>query len=789
VAFGVDSSEIWVLTSAKVYQLDWNSNRTLSEADLGGAAGIQAIRYHYPSRTAFVGATIKGKVQLTSIAQGKVKVLTDGLGRTRSGALALCAKKNLAIVPLLDENQIALVDLSTGKVQRTVDVGVVPFGAVVDAEGTVAYISNWGGRRPGANDLIGLMGYRANPGRVVVDNRGIASTGTITKVDLEAGTISATIVTGLHPTAMALDEKNARLYVANGNEDSVSVIDTHTDRVTKTLAIKPFRENAFGAAPTALALTRDGSALYVACGGLNAIAVFKTDTGALTGMIPTAWYPAGLALSPDGKNIAVSTLLGEGAGYSGNPKLKFALAVRGSIAVIPVPDAAQLASYTTAVAENNHVTLGPPGTVAAGNPSTKPVAIPNRSGEPSLIEHVVFIIKENRTYDQVLGDIGKGNSEPSLAMFGRDVTPNQHKLAEQFVLLDNFYAVGGNSADGHQWLTQANETDYCLWAGYQGRSYPFDGSDPIAYSNPGFLWDAALRMKKTVRIYGEYAGLTGGWDRQKMFKQWRDGEDFHDTFHTVAPLAPLNAILAANYPAYSTAVPDVVRSKLFLADIARWQQAGEQMPNLTMIALPSNHTAGTRPDESTPKSMVADNDLAVGQIVEALTKSRFWPKMLIFVVEDDAQNGVDHVDGHRTVALAISPYIRRGTIDSSFYSQLSMLKTIELVLGLPSLTLFDLIAPSMNASFTNVPDLTTYAREEPKQSLFEVNPPLKSMRGQERRDAVASRGMRFDIPDAAPTEKLNRIIWRSVRGVNANYPQVRHSIFAPLAVDVDDDDR
>jgi YVTN family beta-propeller protein len=588
---------------------------------------------------------------------------------------------------------------------------------------------------------------------------------------------------------MALDEKNARLYVANGNEDSVSVIDTHTDRVTSTLVIKPFRESAFGASPTALALSRDGSLLYVASGGSNAIAVFRTDNGTLSGMIPTAWYPAGLALSPDGKYIAVSTLLGEGSGYSGNPKLKFALALRGSIAVIPIPDAAQLASYTTAVAENNHVTLGPAAAIAAGNPGAKPVAIPNRSGEPSLIEHVVFIIKENRTYDQVLGDIGKGNSEPSLAMFGRDVTPNQHKLAEQFVLLDNFYAVGGNSADGHQWLTQANETDYCLWPGYQGRSYPFDGSDPIAYSNTGFLWDAALRMKKTVRIYGEYAGMTAGWNRQRMLKQWRDGEDFHDTFHTVAPLAPVNNILATNYPAYTTGIPDVVRSKIFLADIARWQQDGQQMPNLMFLALPSNHTSGTQPSESSPKAMVADNDLAVGQIVDALTKSRFWPKMLIFVVEDDAQNGVDHVDGHRTVALAISPYIRRGTIDSLFYSQLSMLKTIELVLGLPSLTLFDLIAPPMSASFTNVPDLAGYTREEPKQSLFEINPPLKAMRGQERRDAIASRSMRFDIPDAAPTEKLNRILWRSVMGMNVKYPRVRHSVFAPLAVDIDDDDR
>lgn len=471
-----------------------------------------------------------------------------------------------------------------------------------------------------------------------------------------------------------------------------------------------------------------------------------------------------------------------------DPKRRIVQAARGSIAVVEVPDAAQLASYTTAVAENNHLTLGAPAPVARGSSNARPAPVPSRAGDPSLIEHVVFIIKENRTYDQVLGDIGKGNSDPTLTMFGRDVTPNQHKLAEQFVLLDNFYAVGGNSADGHQWLTQANETDYCLWPGYQGRSYPFDGSDPVAYSSSGFLWDAALRMKKSVRIYGEFAGTTAGWDRQKLLQQWRDNVDFNNMFHTVAPIAPLNAILAGNYPAYSTLIPDVVRAKIFLTDLAHWQQDG-QMPNLTILGLPSHHTSGTQPDASTPKAMVADNDLALGQMVEALTKSRFWPKMAIFIVEDDAQNGVDHVDGHRTVGLVVSPYVKRGAIDSTFYSQASMVKTIELMLGLPTMSLFDLIATGMHPSFTATADLSAFTHLEPTQSLFDRNPPLKAMRGQERRDARASVAMRFDIPDAAPTEKLNRILWRSTMGMNVRYPRVVHSIFSPMAVYIDDDDR
>ena len=265
------------------------------------------------------------------------------------------------------------------------------------------------------------------------------------------------------------------------------------------------------------------------------------------------------------------------------------------------------------------------GTAAPVAPATKAVALPARSGDPSLIEHVVYIIKENRTYDQVFGDIGKGNSEPSLTMFGRDVTPNQHKLAEQFVLLDNFYATGGNSADGHQWATQANETAYCLWPGYEGRSYPYNGTDPLAYSSSGFLWDYALARGRTVRVYGEYAGALPDDQktRHELLAGWRNGEKFRGRWNIKAPIAKLNTILAPYFPSYSQGIPDVVRAQLFLEDLEQWKKDGK-MPNLSILLLPSDHTVGTRPGGSTPKAMVADNDLAVGQIVEGLSKSPFW---------------------------------------------------------------------------------------------------------------------------------------------------------------------
>jgi hypothetical protein len=415
--------------------------------------------------------------------------------------------------------------------------------------------------------------------------------------------------------------------------------------------------------------------------------------------------------------------------------------------------------------------------------------VPVRAGDPTPIEHVVYIIKENRTYDQVFGDIGKGASDPSLVMYGQKVTPNQHRLARDFVLLDNFYATGGNSGDGHQWLTQANETDYCMWPGYVGRSYPFDGTDPIAYAKNGFLWDYALRAAKTVRVFGEYAGsLNDGSDRLGLLEKWKSGADFTAHWKIEAPLEPLNKILAPNYPPFSTAVPDMIRAQIFLKEFASWERAG-RMPNLTIVQLPSNHTRGTTPGMSTPEAMVADNDLALGRIVEALSKSPFWKSMAIFVVEDDAQNGVDHVDGHRTVALVVSPYARRGEVDSTMYSHPSMVKTIELILGLPTMSLFDLIANPMGASFQEEPDFAGFVAEIPEQSLYAVNPQLKALRGPARKAAADSAKMRFDVPDAAPSGRLNRILWNAARGWQTAYPGARRAAFVPPGLELDDDER
>lgn len=780
LAFGSDPAELWVLNASHVYRMNWKNNHVVRKFPLNGRPGLQGIAYSGGHGIAVVSDR-SGKVRLLSIDEEAVPMV-ENIGDQIGGAVAVSG--STVLVPLIFNNKLAVV--REGKLAGTVQTGIAPFGVATD--GQTAFVSNWGGRPPTAADLTAATGYSPIADRVVIDSRGIAATGTVTRIDLNSLQPTASIPAGLHPTALTWDRERQMLYVANSNSDSVSVVETKTNTVVKTIPIQPFRTRVAGIAPTALALSPDGSRLYVACGGINAIVVLNISTGVIEGAIPTAWYPNGLALTADGKWLAVSALLGPGSGWREAPEKRHALMYRGSVSVIPLPDHAQLASYTTAVAENNRMSAS--ASSAPRDPAAKPLPVPERTGDPSLIEHVVYIIKENRTYDQVFGDLSKGNGDPTLVMFGENITPNQHRLADDFVLLDNFYATGGNSADGHQWATQANETAYCLWPGYIGRSYPYDGSDPIAYSSGGFIWDLALQQNKSVQVFGEFAPAMPDppENRQALLQAWKRGEDFTGRWKINSPIPPLDGLLARHYPSYSTAIPDVVRAQILLADIAKWQAEGK-MPNLVLAQLPSNHTNGASPGASTPQAMVADNDLALGQIVEALSKTQFWPKMAIFVVEDDAQNGVDHVDGHRTVALAISPYTRRGHVDSTFYSHQSILKTIELILGLPTLSLFDLIANDMRNSFTGEADLKPFEATVPKQSLEERNPPLSALRGAPRRAALASMRMRWNVPDAVPTERLNRIVWQQVRGWGTPYPEPRRAVFAPLTIEIDDDDR
>jgi YVTN family beta-propeller protein len=826
VTFGGSDAEVYVSTSWKgsgaIFKLDWQANRVETLIKTAAAPGMQGLVFDTGRGSPLLSGISKLKegTKTRSVVQliaggsdGNATVVGDGLGANAAGGVAVGGNGDhrLAVVALTFNDEAAVVDLATGK-SKKIRTGIAPFGAVINRTGSVAFVSNWGGRFPRAGDRTAKTGVHEGADDVVTDQRGIASTGTVSQIDLHSGTVTAEIPVGLHPTSLAWDETRNRLYVANSNTDTISVIDTTTNRVVETISVQPFEKRAAGVAPEALVLSPDGTRLYAACAGINAVAVIAvgaTGGNKIEGLIPTGWYPTHIALSPSGRYLAVSTLLGVGSGWKNMPVERFAGAYgkglsissrnryvhsdRGSLHVIQIPDAARLADYTAAVAKNNSLRLRSGAestrrTVSASR--AKPIPVPLRAGDPSPIQHVVYIIKENRSYDQMFGDLGKGNGDRSLAIYGEDVAPNHRKLAREFVLLDNFYATGGNSGDGHQWVTQASETDYTYWPGYGGRSYPYDGTDPMAYANSGFIWNNVLNGNKTFEDFGEFAGTTATTnDRMKLLAEYKAGGEFSNRFQIHAPIAQLNKYLANDYPAWTLTVPDVVRAKILFAHLKEWEASGK-MPNLVMVQLPSDHTYGTVPGFSTPQACIADNDWALGQIVDRISHSRFWKSTLILVVEDDAQAGLDHVDGHRTIALAVSPYVKRAAIDSSFYSQNSMVKTIELILGLPTMSMFDLIATDMRNSFREKPDYTPYEAVEPKYSIYETNPAMKGLTGQARVDAAASRKMNWRVPDSVPTEKLNRILWRQARGLNQRYPiwKQGRAVFTPSVSEEEDED-
>jgi YVTN family beta-propeller protein len=681
-------------------------------------------------------------------------------------------------------NDVQRVALDTGKVVQRIPVGVAPF-ALCFAGPDKCYVSNWGGDPPKESDPQAVSSktpIRIDP-KTGVANHGSVS---VLKRGADGWKQEKTIPVGLHPSSMILSHDRRLIYVANANSDTVSVIDTPKNTLVETIACRPEARIPFGSGSNALALSPDGKTLYVANGTNNCIAVVelgikaseakdaeRPDQSRLLGLIPTGWYPGAILVSPDGKRLFVANIKGHGSLSQPRPhaKGKNSHDHLGSVSIIDVPDTEQLANYTREVNANNRLAYSLAG-LDKPHADAKPVPVPARHGEPSLFKHVIYIIKENRTYDQVLGDMKEGNGDPKLVLFGEDVTPNHHALARQFTLFDNFYCSGVLSADGHTWCNQAYVTDYMERSfGGWTRSYADDGSDPLAYAPTGFLWQNALKHKKTLRNYGEYVKNT--------YPKKSTWTDFYNDFTTgafklkvtaKANIELLQPHTHPSYPWFPLLMPDVYRARLFIEELKQFEQKGE-MPNLIYLTLPCDHTDGTRPGYPTPRAMVADNDLALGHIVEAVSKSKFWKDTCIFVVEDDPQDGFDHVDGHRTVALAISPYTKRKFVDHAGYNQTGMVKTIEMILGLPPMNQLDLSATPMRRCFQADADLTPYAAVPNKIRLDEMNPELKTLKGKALYWAKKSLELDLDDGDEADEDTLNRILWHSVRGYDTPYPE------------------
>ncbi|MBS0265501.1 MAG: bifunctional YncE family protein/alkaline phosphatase family protein, partial [Planctomycetes bacterium] len=696
-------------------------------------------------------------------------------------------------------NRLHEIDTTTGKSLRSVDVGAAPYDVVL-ANGK-AYVSNWAGRRVGPDGVRGPAGRGTE---VRVDPvRHIANEGSVSITRLDGTADTAEILVGLHASALAVSPDSKYVVCANAASDTLSVIDTETDQVEETLWVKSKPSELFGATPNALAFHPDGKTLFVANGTHNAIAVVNfepEDKGdsKLTGLIPAGWFPGAVAFDAARNSLYVSNIKGlptvpkkSPQGAEGFNSHQYS----GSVSLMPWSPDVPLAALSERVARNNR--RGAIAQAALPARADHPArAIPERIGEPSPIKHVVYIIKENRTYDQVLGALPQGNGRPDLCIYGEKITPNQHKLVRDFVLLDNTYCCGILSADGHQWSTAALVTDYLekSFASFP-RSYPdgmgVDENDALAYSPAGFLWDNALAHKKTLRNYGEFMMPTVRWkDPQKKgtpnflacYRTWKGVAD-EVIFESSPSIESLRPVSPTGCVGWEMSVPDQFRADFFLKELKEFEEKGE-FPNLVIICLPNDHTSGTSPGTPTPAACVADNDLAFGRIVEGLSRSKFWKELAIFAIEDDPQDGWDHVSGYRTTAYCISPYTKRGQVISTQYNTTSIIRTIEQILGMPPMNQFDASATPMFDCFTETPDFTPFVALPNNVRLDEMNPDPKAILDPVlREDAIVSASLNFREIDKAPEDVLNRILWRAAKGTKVPFPD-----WAISAHDDDDDD-
>jgi YVTN family beta-propeller protein len=683
-------------------------------------------------------------------------------------------------------NRLLMIDTQAPSVVRAFDVGISPFDVVLAAG--KAYVSNWGGRRPQPGDVVGPAGQGVE---VKVDTvRHIASEGSVSVIDLAKGTLKTEILVQLHASDLAVSPDGRYVVCANAASDNLSVIDTATDAVVETIWAKRSPADLFGASPNALAFSENGKTLYVANGTQNAVAAVDFNPAKrkskLKGLIPAGWFPGAVAFDPRRGSIYVANIKGlaaekandEATGAQGFSAYQYT----GSVTMFPEPRQKELWDLSAVVYANYHneriaqAFLKP-------RASQPPRPVPERIGEPSVFKHVVYVIKENRTYDQILGDIAHGNGDPSLCIFGENVTPNQHKLVREFALLDNTCCSGILSADGHQWSTTAFGTDYLerSFAGWP-RSYP-DGMGPneidaLAYAPSGFIWDNALKHGVSLWNFGEFTMQACGWTdpARKGEPTWAD---YWDEFlngrgevrigsvpaiETVAAFSPTDTL------GWNMDVPDQWRARYIINQIAAWEKEG-RMPQLILICLPDDHTSGTSEGAPTPQACVADNDLAFGRIVEAFSRSSFWKESVIFGIEDDPQNGFDHVSGYRTTAYCASPYTKRGTVVSTQYNTTSLLRTIEQILGLPPMNQFDATATPMFDCFTARPDFRPFESVPTNIPLDTMNPPkAKIADALLRRHAILSGRLNFRRIDACPEDTLNRILWHAVKGSAVPYP-------------------
>jgi DNA-binding beta-propeller fold protein YncE len=690
------------------------------------------------------------------IAPGAAKNVRDFIGD-----VAVSPDGELMLAADLYHDSVVAINMRTGKVTDRFKTGRRPYRILFHPDGKTFFVSSW-------------------------------ADATVYEYNTSSGTEVQRARVGPHPTDMVLSDRNPevdeadadgdkkptkkpvekilRLFVTAANTNNVFVVNIEDDKdmkLTETLNVAMTPRHPLGMTPTALAISADQRMLFTVCSDANAVAVtdISETRSRLLGFIPTGWYPTAARILKDG---TILVLNGRGLQSYPNPKAPGpfgAPAVEGggdprreyvgnlqtgTMSVIAPLSEDALARYTQSALELSPYSDAQLDVLETADNNV----IYSKPNRPSPIEHVIYIIKENRTYDQILGKLGKGNSDPSLCLFDENAAPNHYKLAREFVLFDNFYVNADVSADGHNWATAGIAPDYTqkFWpSSYAKRRnfYDYEGGEPANTPPAGYIWTNALSAGLTVRNYGHQVNnkKTPGADGVQI-----DG--VRDP--------SLASITNTHYRGFDLDYPDVERAKVFLSEVKEFEASGN-MPRFMIVRLGNDHTSGTSAGHISPLSSFADNDSALGMLVEGVSKSKFWAKTAIFVVEDDAQNGPDHVDSHRSVMFALSPYTRRGMIDSSMYNQSSVLRTIELILGLRPLTHFDAAARPLAMAFASAPNMAPYEAASPRISLTTKNP---------AKSATAARSAKMDFSDAdkVDDDELNAILWEAIKKTDPPVP-------------------
>jgi YVTN family beta-propeller protein len=754
------------------------------------AAVVKGRQSHsYVMQAAWNGERLRivNGIEFKAVSPSPMALPNEVVVNTENGA-------NYLYVVLNGNNQVVKIDLSTNKTVWTKPTGAAPYGLVIVKN--KAFVSNWAGPQP--TDTVTRETAGVPYGKVYIDPKtGATNVGTVSVIDIQSGALLKEITVGLHPNAIINSADGRFVYVANGNSDMVSVISADNLQTVESIQVKlnPGKKGFIGDTPNALAINSAGTTLYVANGLDNAVAVVRLGArgsksghgkSAVSGFIPTEAYPGGLAV--DGNTLFVTNLEGEGARVSsneikdkGDPKDESYVTAdviaynshhqKATVSIIQLPGDQQLKQYTSRVKTLN-LTFRQELAQLLPRKNVAPKPMPERIGEPSVFNHVLYIIKENRTYDQVLGDMPEGNGARSLCVFGDHVTPNQHNLARKFLLLDNYYASGKCSAEGHQWTDAAMVTDYVeksvrAWF----RSYPHVQEDALVYDSNGFIWNNAADNGKTVRIYGE--ACMPHFDNKlswtDIYNNYTAGKPFK--FFNTSTISRVRPMLSQSFPASDEhKINEQLRATAFINELKDDEnKPGDALPQLMVMALSADHTVGTRPGYPTPAAMVADNDLALGRIIEALSKSRFWKNTVVFVTEDDSQAGWDHVSAYRTTGFVISPYSVLNKTITTNYNQTSVVRSIEQILGIPPMNIMDATALPMFNCFTDKIATQPYQTLKNQVPINDINPKLASLKGAALHYAKLSLRPEFDHIDGGSDDMMNRILWFAAKG-KKSYP-------------------